>query len=118
MPGGQGHGAAVDAEQGLVAAEQLEAVAVEAVGGRSRRARFRGAGLRRRDGEDWPAAASCSRSTRRCAWAAATVASTSDNVCGATADSVPVMSTTPSRAPESGSWNGTAVQLHGCTERL
>ena len=48
----------------------------------------------------------------------ATVASTSERVCGATADSVPVMSTTPSNAPESGSWNGTAVQLQGWTDRL
>ncbi|MDI2022919.1 hypothetical protein PJL18_03462 [Paenarthrobacter nicotinovorans] len=39
-------------------------------------------------------------------------------MCGATAVSVPVMSTTPSTAPESGSWKGTAVQLQGWTERL
>ena len=55
---------------------------------------------------------------RSSASTAATVAETSERVCGATAWSVPVMSITPRIAPVDGSCTGAAVQLHGCTMRL
>ena len=38
-------------------------------------------------------------------------------VCGTTMSSPPVMSSTPSNAPDVGSWIGVAAQLHFCTDR-